>query len=49
MRAYSRQGQLQLAVRQYHTCVATLRRELGLSPAAATTALYNGVIRREAI
>src|SRR5208282_949127 len=34
MRAYSRQGQLQLAVRQYHTCVATLRRELGLSPAA---------------
>jgi SARP family transcriptional regulator, regulator of embCAB operon len=49
MRCYSRQGQPQLALRQYHSCVATLRRELGLSPASATADLFRQIQRRENI
>ena len=47
MRCYSRQGQLQLALRQYHCCAAALRQELGVSPAPATTELFNRIRRRE--
>ena len=49
MRCYSRQGQVQLALRQYHSCVAALRAELDVSPAAATTELFYRLRRREAI
>jgi DNA-binding SARP family transcriptional activator len=49
MRCYSRQGQVQLALRQYHTCTATLRTELDVSPAPATTELFNCLRRREII
>jgi DNA-binding SARP family transcriptional activator len=49
MRCYSRQGQVPLALRQYHSCAATLRRELGVTPTPATTELYNRIRRREPI
>lgn len=49
MRSYSRQGQLQLALRQYHTCAAILRRELHLSPAPATTELFNRIRQRQEV
>jgi len=49
MRSYSRQGQLQLALRQYHTCAAILRRELRLSPAPATTELFGRISRRQEV
>jgi len=47
MVCYSRMGQPQLALRQYHSCVATLRRELGLTPMPATTELLERIRRRE--
>jgi DNA-binding SARP family transcriptional activator len=49
MRCYSRQGQVQLALRQYHSCAAALRAELDVAPASATTDLFNFLQRREAI
>jgi len=49
MRCYSRQGQVQLAVRQYHSCAAALRTELDVAPAPATTELFYRLRRREAI
>jgi len=49
MRSYSRQGQLQLALRQYNTCAAILRRELRLSPAPATTELFNRIRQRQEV
>jgi DNA-binding SARP family transcriptional activator len=49
MRCYSRQGQVQLALRQYHSCAAALRTELDVAPAPATTELFNCLQRREAI
>jgi DNA-binding SARP family transcriptional activator len=49
MRCYSRQGQVQLALRQYHSCAAALRRELSVAPAPATIELYNLIRRRETI
>jgi DNA-binding SARP family transcriptional activator len=49
MRCYSRQGQVQLALRQYHTCAAALRTELDVAPAPATTELFNRLRRREII
>jgi DNA-binding SARP family transcriptional activator len=49
MRCYSRQGQVQLAIRQYHSCVAALRRELDVPPAPATTELFDCLRRREVI
>ncbi len=47
MRCYSRLGQPQLALRQYHSCVSTLRRELGLMPMPATTELFERIRRQE--
>jgi len=49
MRCHSRLGQPQLALRQYHSCVATLRGELQLPPAAATTELAARIRRREEV
>jgi len=49
MRCYSRQGQVQLALRQYHSCVAALRGELDVAPAPATTELFDRLRRREVI
>lgn len=49
MRCYSRQGQVQLALRQYHSCAGALRSELSVDPAPATTELYYRIRRREAI
>jgi DNA-binding SARP family transcriptional activator len=49
MRCYSRQGQIQLALRQYHSCAAVLRTELEVAPAPATTELFDCLRRREVI
>jgi DNA-binding SARP family transcriptional activator len=49
MRCYSRQGQVQLALRQYHSCAAALRTELDVAPAPATTELFGRLRRREFI
>jgi DNA-binding SARP family transcriptional activator len=49
MRCYSRQGQAQLALRQYHSCVTALRAELDVAPAPATTELFDRLHRRELI
>lgn len=43
MRCYSRQGQHQLALRQYHHCLAVLRDELDVCPSPETDALYDKV------
>jgi DNA-binding SARP family transcriptional activator len=43
MRCYSRQGQRNLALRQYHLCVETLARMLDISPMSETTALYHQI------
>lgn len=43
MRAYTRLGQPQLALRQYQTCVRQLRLEFDLDPAPATVKLYQSV------
>jgi DNA-binding SARP family transcriptional activator len=49
MRCYERRGQPQLAVRQYHQCVAALRNELRMEPATGTTDLFHQIRRREPI
>jgi DNA-binding SARP family transcriptional activator len=47
MRCYSRKGQPQLALRQYHACVAILRSELRMEPSATTTDLFQRIQRRD--
>lgn len=49
MRCYSRQGQVQLALRQYHSCAAALRTELDVAPSPGMTELFKCLRRREAI
>ena len=39
-------GDRAAAVRAYHECVSTLRRELGVEPTAETTVLYDRLVRR---
>lgn len=39
-------GDRAAAVRAYHECVSTLRRELGVDPTPETTALYDRLVRR---
>jgi DNA-binding SARP family transcriptional activator len=46
MRCYARQGQRNLALRQYHLCVETLARVLDVSPMQETVALYNQIHRQ---
>jgi DNA-binding SARP family transcriptional activator len=47
IRCYSRQGQPHLALRQYQLCAEALRRELGVDPSPATSALDERIRRRE--
>jgi DNA-binding SARP family transcriptional activator len=49
MRCYSRQGQRNLALRQYHLCAETLARVLEVSPMQQTTALYDRIRRGERV
>jgi len=43
MHAYAAQGQFELAIRQYHYCRDTLRRELDVEPSAKIESLYQEV------
>lgn len=43
MRCYARLGQVQLAERQFRTCVDTLRRQLGVTPQAETIELHRRI------
>lgn len=45
MRAYAKQGRTAAALRQYRTCRAILRRELGVAPEPDTDALYREIIQ----
>jgi DNA-binding SARP family transcriptional activator len=47
MCCYSRQGQPNLALRQYQTCVEALRHELDVEPATATRQLADRIRRRK--
>jgi len=47
MRCYSRQGQSQLALSQFHTCVETLRAEMDVDPEQVTIQLAERIRRRE--
>jgi DNA-binding SARP family transcriptional activator len=49
MRAYARQRQGYLALRQYHQCVDLLAEELAVPPAPATTQLYEAIRSHEPI
>jgi DNA-binding SARP family transcriptional activator len=44
MRLHGRRGDQARALRVYHACAATLERELGVEPAAATRAAYEALI-----
>jgi TolB-like protein/Tfp pilus assembly protein PilF len=43
MHAYAAQGQFELAIRQYHYCRDTLRRELDVEPSAKIESLYQEI------
>ena len=47
MRLYSAQGRRGAALRQYQTCLAILRQELGAEPEPETRALYRELLQRE--
>jgi DNA-binding SARP family transcriptional activator len=49
IRCYSRQGQPQLALRQYLACAKALRAELDLDPAPASVRLQEAIRRHEAV
>ena len=49
IRCYSRQGQPQLALRQYLACVEALRAELGVDPAPATVRLQEAIRQHQAV
>ncbi|MBK8905965.1 MAG: winged helix-turn-helix domain-containing protein [Anaerolineaceae bacterium] len=49
MRAYARQQQGYLALRQYHQCVELLEEELAVPPDPATTRLYEAIRSHEPI
>jgi DNA-binding SARP family transcriptional activator len=49
MQCYSRQGQPNLALRQYQLCVETLAKALDMSPAPETVTLYRQIRNREAV
>src|SRR5262249_20227305 len=48
MRIYARQGRRDAALRQYQSCVDTLRRELSVEPETETRELYQEILRRRA-
>lgn len=47
MRCYKRQGQRNLALRQYHLCAEALARVLDVPPMEETVALYHQIRRGE--
>ncbi len=47
MICYAKVGQINLAIRQYHTCLTTLEHELGVPPSAETIALIEKIKHRE--
>jgi DNA-binding SARP family transcriptional activator len=47
MRLYSAQGRRGAALRQYQSCLAILRQELGAEPEPETRALYRELLQRE--
>jgi len=49
MRCHSRQGQRNLAVRQYHLCVEALARVLDVLPMSETVVLYHQIRNGEAV
>jgi DNA-binding SARP family transcriptional activator len=49
MRCYCREGQRNLAIRQYDTCVKLLHDELSIDPMDATTVLQQKIRRGEAV
>lgn len=49
MRCYSRQGQPNLALRQYQFCVETLAKVLDVFPALETVTLYHQIRNRETV
>jgi DNA-binding SARP family transcriptional activator len=49
MRCHARQGQQNLALRQYQICAEALRSELDVEPSPATAELYGRIRRREAV
>ncbi len=48
MRLYAAEGRRAAALRQYQTCVAVLKRELGVEPEAETKQLYQQILREQA-
>lgn len=48
MRAYARQNQRYLAIRQYQQCVEALREHLDVAPDAETVRLYESILRHSA-
>ena len=48
MRAYARQNQRYLAIRQYQQCVEALREHLAVAPDADTVRLYESILRQNA-
>ena len=44
MGVYAESGERALALRQYHSCRAILRRELGVEASAQTRALYQALL-----
>jgi len=49
MRLYAAAGDRPQALRTYHTCATTLRRELGVDPDFETAALYQRLLSREKV
>lgn len=49
MLCWSRQGLLNLALRQYHVCREALERELEVEPSPATTALFDRLRQRQPV
>jgi DNA-binding SARP family transcriptional activator len=49
MRCYARQGQHDLALRQYHECTATLRAQLEATPGEDTLRLYDRIRRHQTV
>jgi DNA-binding SARP family transcriptional activator len=49
MQGYARQGQRDLALRQYHECRATLRAELQTTPDEDTIAVHERIRRHETV
>jgi DNA-binding SARP family transcriptional activator len=49
MRCHARQGQQNLALRQYQLCAEALHAELDVEPAPATAELHERIRRHEAV